>query len=61
MTGRQAREHVGDVVAYHPWPGQTEHGVITGTSDRYVFVRFAGDQRPKACDPQVLELETAEP
>ena len=47
MTLDDARGHVGDAVVYQPDHGGVEDGVITGVSERYVFVRYRG-QHPTA-------------
>ena len=56
MTLDQARQHIGDGVVYSPDHGPAEDGTITGTSDRYVFVRYAGDSHSKATAPEDLTL-----
>lgn len=64
MNIAEAREHIGEGVVYRPMrpgPGggllsQLEDGVITSVNDRYVFVRYAGDQQSKATDPEALTL-----
>jgi hypothetical protein len=55
MTLGEAREHLGEGVVYRTAYGKTEDGVITSVGDRWVFVRYAGDQRSKATDPVPLE------
>ncbi len=57
MTLNEARKHVGAGVVYRPHPdAQAEDGIITGVSDRWVFVRYAGDIGAKATDPGQLQL-----
>ena len=55
MTLGEAREHLGEGVIYRTADGKTD-GVITSVGDRWVFVRYAGDQRSKATDPGMLRL-----
>lgn len=59
MTLNEARNHIGDGVVYAPSHGRREDGVITGVSDRYAFVRYAGDGHSKATDPADLTLLAA--
>jgi hypothetical protein len=65
MTLEQARGHIGDGVVYRAGRrygdgyGPTEDGVITSVNDRYVFVRYAGDQNSKATAPELLILLAA--
>lgn len=56
MTLDEAREKVGSGVVYSPGYGPKEDGVITSVNDRYVSVRYAGDQISKATRPEDLEL-----
>ena len=42
--------HAGGDIS-HP---SVENGVVVGTSDTHVFVRFIGDAHSKACRPQDL-------
>jgi hypothetical protein len=56
MTLDEAREHVGEGVVYRTAYGKTEDRVITSVGDRWVFVRYACDQRSKATDPGMLRL-----
>jgi hypothetical protein len=58
MTLGEAREHLGEGVIYRTADGKTD-GVITSVGDRWVFVRYAGDQRSKATDPGMLRLLAA--
>ena len=58
MTLGEAREHLGEDVIYRTADGKTD-GVITSVGDRWVFVRYAGDQRSKATDPGMLRLLAA--
>lgn len=59
MTLDEARDHIGSGVLYRPAWGPTEDGVITGVSERMVFVRYAS-QHPGAAGqatyPGDLEL-----
>lgn len=56
MTIEEARGHIGDGVVYLSGSGRAEDGVITSVSDRFAFVRYAGDQHSKATDPADLDL-----
>jgi hypothetical protein len=56
MTLDEARDHIGDGVAYQPFGGKAEDGVITGVSDCFVFVRYRGDQISKATAAEMLTL-----
>ena len=66
MTLDDARDALGRPgvprVLYRPAPmtGPPEVGVIRFVSDRFVFVRYAGDRHSKATDPADLELLAAE-
>lgn len=42
-------------VVYRPEGRPPEDGVITDVNERYVFVRYRGDQHSKATDPGMLE------
>jgi hypothetical protein len=58
-TIEEARAHLGDAVIYVPsGGGPLEEGVITGTSQTMVFVRYAGDAGSKATNPSDLALVT---
>ena len=55
MAATTADFAVGDGVVYAPAHGVREDGVVTGVDDRYVFVRYAGDEHSKATRPELLE------
>jgi len=40
--------------AGHP---DCEHGVVTSTNDKFVFVRFGSHIHSQACDPETLRLQ----
>lgn len=63
MTLDEARERLGAGVVYHtPFTDMdNEHGFITGVSSVYVFVRFVGDNHPKATDPADLVFLSGSP
>lgn len=49
---------IGSNVIYRSPGGDiVELGQVTDVTARYVFVRFAGDQHSKACDPNTLAQE----
>lgn len=54
ITLAEAAARVGDGVVYQPGHGAPEDGVITRVSDRWVFVRYAGDVGSKATRPEDL-------
>lgn len=61
MTLEEAANNIGRTVTYTPdryehAPDGIEHGVITATTGRYVFVRYGTDQHAKATAPSQLEL-----
>lgn len=56
MTLGEAREHIDEGVVYTPAGGPAEDGVITGVSNRAVFVRYKGDLHAKATNPADLKL-----
>jgi hypothetical protein len=56
MTLDEAREHVGEAVAYHPAGGKPEHGTIAGASTVYVFVQYPGERGTRATYPEDLTL-----
>lgn len=66
MTLDEAREHIGDRVAYHPAGAgshdRDEHGVITGVG-ALVFVRYGDNSQAQATYPADLTLtaSTLEP
>ena len=55
MTLSEARDHAGHGVIYATGH-RAEDGVITSVGDRWVFVRYAGDQHSKATAPELLTL-----
>jgi len=54
MTLDECRGNIGAGVVYTPTHGDREDGVITSVGDRYVFVRYRGDQHSKATSPDDL-------
>lgn len=54
MTLDEARNLIGETVDYHPGCGRHENGVIVEVRDRYVMVRYHGDEHAKATDPSAL-------
>jgi len=54
MTLDECRGNIGAGVVYTPTHGGREDGVITSVGDRYVFVRYRGDQHSKATSPDDL-------
>lgn len=57
MTLEEARESIGRGVTYRPYPdAQAEDGVITTVGSEYVHVHFRGDNGPKACRAESLDL-----
>lgn len=56
MTIDEAREHIGDGVVIDVIGFMPEDGIITGTSDRFVFVRYSGEVHAKATRPEDLTL-----
>jgi hypothetical protein len=59
MTLDEARDRVGDAVAYHPAGGEPERGTITAASTVYVFVQYPGERGVRATHPEDLTLSTA--
>lgn len=55
MTLDEARALVGCGVVYTPGHGPREDGVITSVTDRFVFVRYAGDTTSKATAASDIE------
>lgn len=56
MTLEEAHAHIGDGVVYSPTQGHAEDGVITSVNQRFVFVRYGGDQHSKATAAEQLTL-----
>lgn len=56
MTLGQARQAIGCSVIYNPGYGPREDGVIVRVSEQYVFVRYRGNETPKATLPSDLYL-----
>jgi hypothetical protein len=58
MTLEEAADHLGQEVTYTPYdgPAHTEQGTITAVTERYVFVRYTGDQHSKATAADRLQL-----
>lgn len=59
MTLDEARANVGRSVVYRPDHGPSEDGVITGVSERFVFVRYRGqhpDAHGQATPAELLEV-----
>ena len=54
MTLDEARNSIGAGVVYAPGYGPREDGVIVGVSSIYVFVRYQGNETPKATAPGML-------
>ena len=61
MTLEEAAANIGQTVIYRPTPDQVEHGVITATTSRYVFVRYGTDQHAKATAADYLTLVAGGP
>jgi hypothetical protein len=59
VTLEEARRNIGSGVVYSPIGGNPEDGEITSVNDAYAFVRFTGDQSPKAVSPAALSLLSA--
>ena len=59
MTLDEARQNIGNGVIYQPIGGDAEDGTITGVSDCFVFVRYAGDPGSKATPAEMLTLLAA--
>lgn len=58
MTLEEAADRIGRPVTYtpHDGPDRAEQGVITAVTERYVFVRYGGDQHSKATAADRLQL-----
>ena len=56
MTLDEARQNIGTGVVYEPFGGPPEDGTITGVSNCFVFVRYAGDGHSKATAAEMLTL-----
>jgi hypothetical protein len=59
MTLDEARDHIGEAVAYHPAGGEPEHGTIAAASTVYVFVQYPGVRGTMATYPEDLTLTAA--
>ena len=59
MTLDEARQNIGNGVVYQPIGEDAEDGTITGVSDCFVFVRYAGDSGSKATPAEMLTLLAA--
>lgn len=51
-----ALAHIGSGVVYDPGHGSREDGVIVDVRDRWVLVRYRGDEHAKATDATNLTL-----
>lgn len=56
MTIDEANAAVGRLVVYRAPHGETEQGVITGVSARFVFVRYGAQITSQATPPELLTL-----
>jgi hypothetical protein len=56
VTLSEARESIGRLVAYTPYQGVRELGVITAVRGAHVFVRYGTDLGSKATYPENLEV-----
>lgn len=56
MTLDEARDHIGEAVAYRAAGALAEDGVITSVGTRVVYVRYEGGRYPKATNPADLTL-----
>ncbi len=56
MRFDEAREHIGEAVAYHPAGSEPEHGTIAAASTVYVFVQYPGERGTRATYPEDLTL-----
>lgn len=61
MTLDEAREHVGEPVAYRPAGGEPERGSIATVSTVYVFVQYFGVRGTMATYPEDLTLMAERP
>jgi hypothetical protein len=60
MTLDEARDHIGEAVAYHPAGSEPEHGTIAAASTVYVFVQYPGERGTRATYPEDLTLIAGE-
>lgn len=60
MTLQEARDNIGALVMYEPYPfcpiSLREFGYITSVNDTYVFVRYGNDTHSKATRPENLRF-----
>jgi hypothetical protein len=56
VTLKEARDHIGAGVIYHPGRADAEDGVITSVNDHYVFVRYGSGGTSAATEPAALTL-----
>ena len=56
MTIDEARGHIGHGVVYLAGTDRAEEGVITFVTERFAFVRCAGEEMSLATDPADLTL-----
>lgn len=61
MTLEEARQHVGDRVAYRRPPGEVFRGEIAAVNGRYVFVLYDDSVYRQATDPADLTLLESAP
>lgn len=54
MRTEETSAHIGHGVVYDPGHGEPETGWIERVTDRYVFVRYCGENWPKATPPERL-------
>lgn len=57
MTITEARDHEGERVIYDSGHGTVEAGEICRCNDFFVFVRYDGEEWPKATAPEQLTFE----
>lgn len=60
MTLDEARDNIGEAVAYHPAGSEPEYGTITAASTVYVFVQYPGERGTRATYPEDLTLIAGE-
>lgn len=60
MTLKDAANNIGKSVVYTPFKGckekDLEYGIITTTSNKYIFVRYGKDLDSKATSPSDLKF-----
>lgn len=49
-------DKVGRRVIFRYHHGEEQHGVVTSTNDRFVFVRFGAATSAESCEPAQLRL-----